>query len=62
MGNGGDAIFLYNADGVLVDVMETGDFEDDEIYSTGRKTDGGAEIVVFTEVSKNDSNNGKAEK
>ena len=62
LGKGGDAIFLYNADGVLVDVMETGDFEDDEIYSTGRKTDGGAEIVVFTEVSKNASNNGKAEK
>ena len=62
LGKGGDAIYLYNADGVLVDVMETGDFEDDEIYSTGRKTDGGAEIVVFTEVSKNASNNDKAEK
>ena len=62
LGKGGDAIYLYDADGKLVDRMETGKFEDDEIYSTGRKTDGGAEIVVFTEVSKNASNNGKAEK
>ena len=62
LGKGGDAIYLYDADGKLVDMMETGDFEDNEIYSTGRQTDGGAEIVVFTEVSKNASNNGKAEK
>ena len=62
LGKGGDAVFLYNAEGVLVDELETGDFEDNEIYSTGRKTDGGAEVVVFTEVSKNASNNGKAEK
>lgn len=62
LGKGGDAVFLYNAEGVLVDELETGDFEDNEVYSTGRKTDGGAEIVVFTEVSKNASNNGKAEK
>lgn len=62
LGKGGDAIYLYDADGKLVDRMETGDFEDNEIYSTGRQTDGGAEIVVFTEVSKNASNNGKAEK
>ena len=62
LGKGGDAIYLYDADGKLVDRMETGKFEGDEIYSTGRKTDGGAEIVVFTEVSKNASNNGKAEK
>ena len=62
LGKGGDAVFLYNAEGVLVDELETGDFEDNEIYSTGRRTDGGAEVVVFTEVSTNASNNGKAEK
>lgn len=62
LGKGGDAVYLYDAEGVLVDVLETGDFEDEEIYSTGRKTDGGSEIVIFTEVSKNASNNGKAEK
>lgn len=62
LGKGGDAIYLYNADGVLVDMMETGDFDDNEIYSTGRRTDGGDEIVVFTEVSKDASNNGKAVK
>lgn len=62
LGKGGDAIYFYDKNGTLVDRLETGDFEDNEIYSTGRLTDGGEEIVVFTEVSKNASNNGKATK
>lgn len=60
LGKGGDWVFVYNKEGVLIAEMETPAFEDNEIYSTGRKTDGGDEIVVFTEVSKNSSNNGKA--
>ena len=54
---------LYDKEDNLVDALEdTGKFEDEEIYSIGRKTDGGPEFVVFTEVSKNASNNGRAEK
>lgn len=60
LGKGGDKVFLYNKDKVLIDELATGEFQDSEIYSTGRKTDGGSEIVVFTEVSKNASNNGKS--
>ena len=63
LGKKGDAVYLFDADGNQVDVLEdTGKFEDEEVYSIGRKTDGGAEWVVFTEVSKDASNNGKAEK
>ena len=51
-------MFLWNTQGVLVDEVETPEFADNEIYSTGRKTDGSPEVVVFTEVSKNASNNG----
>lgn len=60
LGKGGDKVFLFNAQKVVVDEVTTGSFEDNEIYSTGRKTDGGKEIVVFTQVSKNASNNGKS--
>lgn len=60
LGKGGDKVLFYNKDKKLIDEMVTGDFEDNEIYSTGRKTDGSSEIVVFTEVSKNASNNGKS--
>lgn len=62
LGKGGDKVLLYNRDKVLVDEVVTPEFDDTEIYSVGRKTDGGEEIVVFTEVSKNASNNGKATK
>ena len=62
LGKGGDKVFLYAADGTLIDEVDTPEFEDTEIYSVGRKTDGGKELVVFTEVSKNASNNGKATK
>lgn len=60
LGKGGDKVLFYNKEKVLIDELVTGEFEDSEIYSTGRKTDGGSEIVVFTEVSKNASNNGKS--
>lgn len=60
LGKGGDKVLLYNRDKVLVDEMVTPEFGDTEIHSVGRKTDGGEEIVVFSEVSKNASNNGKA--
>ena len=59
LGKGGDKVFLWNTQGVLVDEVETPEFADNEIYSTGRKTDGSPEVVVFTEVSKNASNNGR---
>lgn len=62
LGKGGDWVFVYDGSGTLIAEMETPAFEDDEVYSVGRKTDGGSEIVVFTEVSKNSSNNGKAVK
>ena len=62
LGTGGDKVLQYNQDTVLVDEMVTPEFGDTEIYTVGRKTDGGEEIVVFTEVSKNASNNGKATK
>lgn len=62
LGKGGDWVFVYNKEGVLIAEIETPAFEDDEIYSVGRKTDGSEEIVVFTEVSKNGSNNGKVTK
>lgn len=63
LGKKGDAVYLYDKEDNLVDALEdTGKFEDEEIYSIGRKTDGGPEFVVFTEVSKNASNNGRAEK
>lgn len=62
LGKSGDWVFLYNKEGVLISEMETPAFEDDEIYSVGRKNDGADEIVVFTEVSKNGSNNNKAVK
>lgn len=62
LGKGGDKVFLFNAQKVVIDELVTGSFEDNEIYSTGRKTDGGSEIVVFTQVSKNASNNGKSVK
>ena len=60
LGKSGDVILLYDKNGNRIDEVGTPDFEDNEIYSVGRKTDGGEEIVVFTEVSKNASNNGKA--
>ena len=60
LGKGGDKVLFYNKEKVLIDELVTGEFEDSEIYSTGRNTDGGSEIVVFTEVSKNASNNGKS--
>lgn len=62
LGKGGDWVFIYNPQGNLIAEIETPAFADDEIYSVGRKTDGGNEIVIFTEVSKNGSNNGKAVK
>lgn len=60
LGKGGDWVFLYDASGRLIAEIEAPAFEDSEVYSVGRRTDGGDEIVVFTEVSKNNSNNGKA--
>lgn len=63
LGRKGDAVYLYDKDGNQIDAIEdTGEFGKDEVYSIGRKTDGASELVVFTEVSKNASNNGKAEK
>ena len=62
LGKGGDWVFLYDASGRLIAEIEAPAFEDSEVYSVGRRTDGGDEIVVFTEVSKNSSNNGKATK
>ena len=62
LGKSGDKVLFYNTEKVLIDEIVTSKFEDNEIYSTGRKTDGGSEIVVFTEVSKNASNNGKETK
>lgn len=62
LGKGGDWVFLYDKKGVLISEMEAPAFEDHEIYSVGRKIDGADEIVVFTEVSKNGSNNNKAVK
>ena len=54
--------FFYDTKGVLISEMEAPAFEDHEIYSVGRKIDGADKIVVFTEVSKNGSNNNKAVK
>ena len=54
--------FFYDKKGVLISEMEAPAFEDHEIYSVGRKIDGADKIVVFTEVSKNGSNNNKAVK
>ena len=62
LGKGGDKVFLYDKDKQTVDEVTTPEFGDTEIYSCGRKTDGGSEIVVFTDVSKNASNNGKKTK
>ena len=59
LGKGGDKVFLWNTQGVLVDEVETPEFADNEIYSSGHKTDGCPEVVVITEVSKNASNNGR---
>ena len=59
LGKSGDVILLYDKNGNRIDEVGTPDFEDTEIHSVGRKTDGGEEIVVFSEVSKNASNNGK---
>ncbi len=60
LGKGGDKVFLFDTAGNVVDEVVTPEFGDTDIHSTGRKTDGGSEIVVFTEISKNASNNGKA--
>lgn len=62
LGKGGDKVFLFDKDKKVVDEVVTPKFDDDEIYSYGRKTDGAAELVVFVEVSKNESNNGKKTK
>lgn len=62
LGKGGDWVFIYDKSGTLIAEIEAPAFKDNEIYSIGRKTDGGSEIVVFTEVSKNSSNNGKGTK
>lgn len=62
LGKSGDWVFVYDKSGKLIAEIETPAFGDDEIYSTGRKTDGSDEIVVFTQVSKNGSNNGKSTK
>ena len=62
LGKGGDWVFVYDKSGTLVAEIEAPAFEDDEVHSIGRETDGGSKIVIFTEVSKNGSNNGKATK
>lgn len=62
LGKGGDKVFLYDKNKNTVDEITTPEFADNEVYSLGRKTDGGSEVVVFTEVSKNASNNGHATK
>jgi len=62
LGKGGDKVFLFDKDKKTVDEVVTPKFADGEIYSYGRKSDGAAELVVFVEVSKNASNNGKKTK
>lgn len=57
LGKSGDWVFVYAPDGTLVAELEIPAFEDDEILSYGRKTDGGAELVKM-EVTKNASNAG----
>lgn len=59
LGKGGDKVFLFDKDNNTVDEVVTPEFADNEIYSVGREKDGGEKIVVFTEISKNASNNGK---
>ncbi len=60
LGKSGDWVFIWNLQGILLAEIEMPAFEDDQIETTGRKTDGDSEVVVFSEVSKGESNNGKA--
>ena len=60
LGKSGDWVFIWDTEGVLLTEIEIPAVEDEQIESVGRKTDGGDEVVFFSEVSKGESNNGKA--
>ena len=60
LGKSGDWVFIFNTAGTLIAEIEIPAVESDQIETVGRKTDGGDEIVFFSEVSKGESNNGKA--
>ena len=66
LGVGGDWVFIYKPNkSELVDSVEIPEFAKDsgmrgQGYTYGRLTDGGDELVIFSEGSKNASNNGRA--
>lgn len=66
LGVGGDWVFIYKqGKSELVDSVEIPGFAKDsgmrgQGYTYGRLTDGGDELVIFSEGSKNASNNGKS--
>lgn len=66
LGVGGDWVFIYKpGKSELVDYVEIPGFAKDsgmraQGYTYGRTTDGGSVLAIFTEGSKNASNNGKA--
>jgi len=60
LGKNGDWVFIWNPAGTLLAEIEIPAVDSDQIETVGRITDGSDELVFFSEVSKGESNNGKA--
>lgn len=59
LGKGGDKVMFFDKNKTKFEEVSTPEFGDTDIRSYGRATDGGSELKVFSEISKNASNNGK---